>query len=663
MAAENWLDTVTVCRKQPRVWVERMWLLESLESQNIIREIGLRQGVNVIWAHEPDDRTLSGQRAAGHGVGKTSFCLLLRHCLCDDAEAINRLREEVATGIPHGGVAAQVHFGSNTWIVFRPFAAHKPSLATPGSRLEDLLSTDASDRFQEYQSSLESTMLATLPIRLLPGSTQRIEWKHLLAWCTRDQRTRFDSFFHWREGEGAGFRRARQDPHLLVKAVLGMMTEDDASLLGEIERLTGELSAAEKRVEELRHEPVYLLHRAERILRATVSADDSLPMHRTDLFEDSVLDRMERFLDEKVRNEGKLGEGLTRQETELQSRLVERQRILNDRKLPELEKRRLAALLENNQEEYQRLNREIDELLRLDGECRYGKILFANCDYIKGRTETIDFLKKRDEKALAEMTRRATEQATQINATLAKLDAEAKPVEASIQTMGSRFQRQRMALVTSQIERQNISRHRDEFLRLENELKQPSEDGELAKALKEVNELSSRKQSAEMRWEIRNQTQSLRAKRLSSLMDALAKEILSETAVGWFDPDADRDPFRLAAGGEAYHVLEVLLGDIGCLVDSISSDVSTFPGFMLHDCPREADMSASLYEHLLRLLPELERYCAASGHVPFQYMLTTTTPPPAELQSEPYICLELRPDVEDGMLFRRRFVSAQAEVL
>lgn len=93
-------------------------------------------------------------------------------------------------------------------------------------------------------------------------------------------------------------------------------------------------------------------------------------------------------------------------------------------------------------------------------------------------------------------------------------------------------------------------------------------------------------------------------------------------------------------GGEAYRVLEVLLGDIAAML-SWCLGIGHFPSFIVHDCPREADMSAMLYEQLLNVLYELEQDLTIEP--PFQYIVTTTTPPPLALQSSPYRRLELSP--------------------
>src|SRR5450830_977025 len=146
----TWLHARPAIRELPRLWVERVWLLESREPLTITREVALRPGVNVVWAREPESDTGSGLASAGHGVGKTSFCLLLRHLLGDEATAITVLREKAAANFPKGGVAARVHIDDVTWLVYRPYGAHSHPLAKMGEQLEGLFNGLLDGDFQGY---------------------------------------------------------------------------------------------------------------------------------------------------------------------------------------------------------------------------------------------------------------------------------------------------------------------------------------------------------------------------------------------------------------------------------------------------------------------------------------------------------------------------------
>ena len=113
------------------------------------------------------------------------------------------------------------------------------------------------------------------------------------------------------------------------------------------------------------------------------------------------------------------------------------------------------------------------------------------------------------------------------------------------------------------------------------------------------------------------QDQSQRERSLADITDGLTRRLLPDGAFGTFDPRDEDRPFRLSMrGGEAYRVLEVLLGDVACMLDSARSE-SALPGLFIHDCPREADMSAGLYENFLSLIGELQNLYANHA-LPFQ---------------------------------------------
>ena len=135
----QWLDSFPRIQSSPRLWVETVSLLESREPLVLTRTIELKQGLNIVWAKESGTQASSGLRSAGHGVGKTSLCLLLRYALGDDAPAIGALREKAVSGFPKGGVAAKVHVDGVTWVVFRPYGAYGHSLAAAVDTLDALL--------------------------------------------------------------------------------------------------------------------------------------------------------------------------------------------------------------------------------------------------------------------------------------------------------------------------------------------------------------------------------------------------------------------------------------------------------------------------------------------------------------------------------------------
>ena len=267
---KQWLEGYQPVHKQPRMWIEMLWLVESREPLSVTRTIDLHPGLNIVWARESVSTEASGLASAGHGVGKTSLCLLMRYVLGDDAPAISTLREKASACFPKGGVAAKVHVAGTTWLVFRPYGAYSHSLAARCEALESLVQGAVPNEFQEYLGALELFSIGRLAAQSLPGTNQPLRWRHLLAWCIRDQRTRFDGFYHWRDGEGLGFLRSRRDPPLFVCSVLGLVDVGLDLLLRELESKQEQFDKSKERIPELERAPVYALSHAERQLRSRV---------------------------------------------------------------------------------------------------------------------------------------------------------------------------------------------------------------------------------------------------------------------------------------------------------------------------------------------------------------------------------------------------------
>jgi hypothetical protein len=107
--------------KEPRLWVRRLAIWEAPDGQKI-RDISLRQGLNIIWSPDGSDGDgdAAGLRAIGHGSGKTLFCRLLRYCLGEHRFADETQRERIALAFPNGIVGAEVMLDGVCWAVVRP---------------------------------------------------------------------------------------------------------------------------------------------------------------------------------------------------------------------------------------------------------------------------------------------------------------------------------------------------------------------------------------------------------------------------------------------------------------------------------------------------------------------------------------------------------------
>lgn len=663
----TWLQAHPAIRELPRLWVERVWFLESREPLNIIRTVDLRPGVNVVWAREPDSESGSGLASAGHGVGKTSFCLLLRYLLGDDATAINALREKAAANFAKGGVAAKVHIDGAAWVVYRPYGAYSHSIAKLGGQLENLFEGEFEGDFQSYLSLLQAAFIGKLPAQTLPGTNQALEWRHLLAWCIREQRTRFDGFFHWREGDGLGFRRSRQDPPLFVNSVLGLLNSDADRLMRAVETTQAELTRFETQIPELEQQPIYALAHLEQRLRSQVRANEDEPVFES-IVNESLESRVKNALAASEKAEIKWNRESEAAEEAMSPFLVRLSDLQAEFNRFEIERGIAKSLVDANEAEYIRLTTERTELERLVGQCKHGLVDFSDCDHIKLRRTTTSLPWQLD--VLAAKADAPKRQA-QLSAAIRVVAVARQALETQrklVSEQRAAIRRVQMRIATSATQREHLKSQWDEFLLRHRQREASTDSAELVRAKARVLELTRKLESQRATLVKNRQQQSTRADSLKKLTLCIAERLLGETGHGRFVPDSISRPFDLSVGGEAYQVLEVLLGDITCLLDAATSRGNNHPGFLVHDCPREADMSAVLYKNFLLMALEADEQLCRSGKAPFQYIVTTTSAPPPELCAAPYLALELQPGNVDHLLFKRQlttvlpgFESAQSE--
>jgi hypothetical protein len=83
--------------------------------------------------------------------------------------------------------------------------------------------------------------------------------------------------------------------------------------------------------------------------------------------------------------------------------------------------------------------------------------------------------------------------------------------------------------------------------------------------------------------------------------------------------------------------LKIVAFDLAALHMAVE-EKADLPAFLVHDSPREADLDGQLYERLFGLLHQWEE----SVEMPcFQYIVTTTTAPPLELQTDRHVRLKM----------------------
>lgn len=152
-------------------------------------------------------------------------------------------------------------------------------------------------------------------------------------------------------------------------------------------------------------------------------------------------------------------------------------------------------------------------------------------------------------------------------------------------------------------------------------------------------------------------------RRLSSMSDRFSmvlRDVFGAMADGKFkltafglEPEVDA---RLAPGGAALSAMaQVLSFDLACLISSVTG-LGHHPRFVIHDSPRSSDIEEPLFHQLFRVVRSWEGLFEPD-QASFQYIITTTTPPPAELANPELglVRLTLSARSEDDRLLRMRY--------
>jgi hypothetical protein len=641
--------------RAPRLRVERLVIVESRSPLTFIRDVRLHAGLNIVWAQElPAADGGSEVQRAGHGVGKSTLSLMLRAVLGDDGTAVKTMRNHLAEHYGSGGIAAEVVAGPERFAVLRSFGSQ--SFALRDATVEALFEENAKAHvidFSTYLAALgEQACLQYVPTRALPTG-QVIEWGHVLCWLARDQALGLRQYFEWRNDDGSGLRRKVKDPPALTRLVLGLLSDAESKAEATIARVNNELTTARDalRSEEQRSTNTRAI--IETQLRTWAGVSSSLQIVSDDLFADSVereIQRKTRQIDSKNDEDRTAIEIFDRELIELAEEIRTRAPIV------ELAKGRweeAVALRTNDDAELARIRNRRDRLLQLVGSCQYGGVSYSECSYVQQQRGTVSLSAQKEIGVL----KKSVDELAEREATFkSDYEREAAIMDGLINSQHQKAERKKVlnkAVENRQREYGQGDAVRTTLSEWQEHQKAP-ETEKLRTVRSNVMDLERKLDGAESAKVSAQQQVSERERQVNARFTKLT-EVFG--AFGHYVPADEKRPFHmLRADGDAYTVLEILLGDLACAADGVDGD-GAHPGFLIFDCPREREMSPRLYDRFLKLVDEVCK--AAPG---LQVVLTTTTAPPEPLRDEPTRILKLSHASDADLLLKRRIENLLTRV-
>ena len=628
-------------RRSPTLWVRRLRVLRELGSGDlhVVRDVELRRGFNVVWAPSQgagEGNALFKDGVAGHTAGKSTFCRLLRHVLGEPGFAPEAVRRAIRQKLPTGWVVAEVVVGDESWVVARPLSIGPHSFCIRGGSL-DLLAEPAGRRsYAEFLQAVAATTVDRLPAARFPANDDPVRWEHLLPWLSRDQECRFADFLEWRHaGSGSEAPSLTVDERqFLVRSVLG--------LISDAERVEQQANAklVAQRKEALRFEPL-LRHRAEtdhsRVAKA-LSIEPGQPgaplfasVGRAEIEKRKVaVEKRERQVAATDRRDDlrKALEQAVSHEAKLRQRLDQAQGQLD------LQKRAIEALLGKTQSDVlaglppPRDFCGVPLSLARERQCPLATNRPASLAAVRGERSAQDNL--------------ATQQvvAEAIEREIASLREAFRVAEGNTRTARHAFLAESTAYDNSRAE---LLRDHATLVHLSRVMAEAVEAvKQAAEQVDAISRLDREIDDSYARQAAIRATQQAAVDRFSRRFDYVVRAILGEQVVGRVDATGRSLSLVVEEHGErdsaAIATIRLLAFDFAALVSSIEGD-GVFPRFLIHDGPREADLSPDIYERLFLLSRELEQGC---GEEPsFQYILTTTTRPPDPFVAAPWLRLQL----------------------
>jgi len=614
---------------EPLLWIRRMVIWE--DADTVVRSISLRKGLNVIWS---PDASPTDRESIGHGSGKTTFCRLLRYCLGEDEFAPDGQRQGIWESLPEGSAGAEIVLNGKVWSVVRPLSVRRRGRdfvidgPLPESSANDGTGSITADQFWEMINAAVVGQAAHLMPKTV-GSENA--WSAALAWMTRDQDCRFSNHLDWRYSRTQSpskSGRSVEDRLAVVRALIGALSraeldekEKQELLDSELTRLQAAETDAERAIQRLSNTLSPSL--GSKLISETGLALPFSPAKPV----------AEERLNEALRLRAGISLG------DLEKLRLERKTASAKATSIEVESQNVTTQLLEKRE----LLRTIISLLPKD-QARLAKEQHPICplcevpiDRIKAEgcgisTETCDLQALQARITSLTASRRQSE--SEILA-LQNRAPQLKYESAQAQQALEAIERKIVSIESALLDRSNevltAQRLVDDVERLLLIVKEKATSAENVKkgsaALKASHQLLEEHRSL-AKDAIR---------RLSVKFDGVLRALVPGAIRGEARLDAKGLGLTVRLGGvrstAAIESLKVVAFDLACLTLAMEGH-ARLPGFLLHDSPREADLGRSIYNRLFEFAKTLESF----GKEPlFQYIVTTTTEPPPEFTSEPWL--------------------------
>ncbi|MDR3220474.1 MAG: chromosome segregation protein SMC [Candidatus Accumulibacter sp.] len=536
------------------------------------------------------------------------------------------------------------------WAVLRPLGIRRRHFAVPGGNLDELvLSETPATGLSPLLNAIEENLLTPSVRDLVSGKKQGHQaWQIALALLSRDQECRFDHVLEWRsslsdsESPARGLNRTERLEAL--RALLNAIDPSEQTLRIDIAAMS---ESSRSQEQEIGHRAWEIRKLRKQLLEMLGVVDDAL-------------------------SQGDLGVEILRQAA--RGRLAAETKVNSVRGASDIDSARQAH--ENAQAEVARIEADIGMQEAVI------PAIERTISAIRGEYPTLAYALKEAENYPCPICEVPIDRVLASQCGLSHKVPDLEACKARLENGKQTLKDEQDRLESAQsirkqlwpklaLAKQDATRKEQHYQNLLKLRKQ--RDGAWYAARKAVDDverlaaLLEQQQSAESRFD-RHQTnieqarerigalQSQNATAFSNLaqkFDPIIRRLVGTEASGEIRLTGNGLGLIVQMGGDrstsAIDSLKVVAFDLAILCMSIEGD-TRLPAFLFHDSPREADMGLALYHNLFHLAHELEGVGAAPL---FQYIVTTTTPPPQDYAQAPWVVMQLRGSPASARLLKR----------
>ncbi len=631
-------------RRVPGIWIETLAIHRALPicEETRLRRVSLRRGMNILWA-EPNRSSGAAQprvRISGHATGKTTFCRFLRYILGEERYGNDEFRQAFRTKFENQGWAlGEVWVGGRRWLVGRPLGAGAHPFAVQGPSIASLeaVANLPQGGYQDYLNALDVEVLGSLEDRGLPSTGLPLGWDMVLQWIARDQESRFASLLSWRNAasHSGSVDLQEAEKENILRIALGLSTGPEQELMRQHAKASKEHKIAAEKRKLIEYQIETEFRRVSQALGKDVSPDSPLPEEELQqaivemrkkaaslkaLADDDEETKALRLALEQANKDSLLAESLWEDAKEVAEGYQEQLEITSGKKTEAERKHKFREVEPFRNRCSAFLTDEVRK------ECRFARLrktdeeLDKEIQAIRSDADLLEFDKRRADAAVMERFEQ-----------LEKKRSLVKEIRARLEKSEGRFApaiKQASELEGRAVQTETAAKNLAEAL----DVRVQNEAG--------IKCITKTKDDLDAALEKSKAQHSARMGAFSDLFRFVVQQLLGPDVEASVDfsgksirPNVD---FHGKLDSAALETVRLLSFDLAALADGYIHTPSLLPRLLIHDSPREADLSVDIYHQIFDLMLRLEGE-AKDGDLPFQYIITTTEPPPSSVRKAPWL--------------------------